>query len=223
MTERSAVVVGATGNLGSAVAQGLSRSGWAVDQTWLKAERPNVRDRGAFDTIPRQFDAGIYCAGANLVKDLAEISDDEWEEVIDINLSAAFRFARRASQSISDGGTLIFIGSIMATHPYPKRTPYAAAKAGLEGLGRALAVDLGGRGIRVHVIRLGHLPGLMKSTSTQTDLLSRVAEVSALGTMIDTAGVASFVSWLCSEQASTFTSGVHELDNGYVRNRWPLL
>ena len=223
MSERPlAVVVGATGLLGSAVVEQFVGEGWGVDRTWLDEGRPDVRSTSAFESLPPQFEAGIYCAGINQVKDLSELSDADWDEVLDVNLSAAFRFAQRASASLSDGGTLVFIGSIMATHPYPGRVPYAAAKAGLEGLGRALSVELGGRGIRVHVLRLGHLPGLMKSTKVGQDLLTRVAETSALNSTLDPSGVASFVSWLCSDSARTFTSGVHELDSGYVRNRWPL-
>ncbi len=220
---RVASIVGATGNLGQAVAEAFNAGGWTVDPQWLGASRPDVTSPTAFDGLPSGLRAAVYCAGINVVAPAAELDLADWHRTLDINVTHAFRFARAAHAKMrGEGGTLVFISSIMATHPYPNRVAYAAAKGALESMTRALATEWGPDGIRVHAVRLGHLEGLMRTTKANPRLLDAVREKTPLGRLIPPAGVASYIRWLCEEPAAAVTGSIYEFDPGYVRNRWPL-
>ena len=193
---KQAVVVGATGLLGKAVCEELRGNGYSIDPTWLGANRPDVTKLTAFDNLPEKIDLAIYLAGINHIEPAVSFSDEDWQRVIDINLSGAFRFARAAFKGLSavNESHLIFISSIMATHPYPHRVAYASAKAGIEGLTRSLAVEWGEAGISVNAIRLGHLDGLMRSSAVSANFLDAVKAATPNGKIISPYTAAKYIS-----------------------------
>ena len=174
--KKTAAVIGATGNLGQAVVRQLVEQGFAIDDTWLSVNRPDATKASSYANLPERLDAAIYLAGINIVKSVEDLTEEDWDRVININLKGAFLFAKAALPALKNGSDPVFItiSSIMADHPYPGRTAYSSAKAGIEGLTRTLAVEWGKYNISTHSIRLGHLAGLMKTTPANPLLLEAV-------------------------------------------------
>ncbi len=219
-----AVVVGATGNLGTAVVAELTDRGYALDPTWMGADHPDVCAPDAFTGLPGRIDVAVYLAGVNVVGDAETLDYADWQRVLDVNLNGAFRFAQAAFPAMRRAGrsALVVISSIMVTHPYPQRVAYTAAKAALEGMARALGVEWGRHGISVNAIRLGHLAGLMRSTRTNPRLLEEVRRHTPLDCLIDPAEVARFIGWLADMRGRGMSGSVVDFDPAYTINRWPV-
>ena len=222
--KRKAVIIGGNGNLGQAVAAELTKTGFEIDPLWIGNEHPDATLESSYSTLPSKIDVAIYLAGVNHVSPLHELSSANWDRVINVNLRGAFLFAKHAFASLKacPGSLFLTVSSIMATHPYPNRTAYASAKAALEGLTRALAVEWGPYGINTHCLRLGHLSGLMKSTPSDPRLLDAVKEKTPGHRLLDANDVASYISWLASRGAASLTGTVIDFDPGYTLNRWPI-
>lgn len=219
----SAVVIGATGNLGAALVASLGKSGYQLDERWLSSERPDVRSREAFRDLPPRVDLAVYLPGINVVKPFVSMSDDEWTDVLETNLGGAFRFARAVYPSLlaSSAPQLVFVSSIMVTHPYPQRAPYAASKGGLEALARSLAVEWG-HFCTTYALRLGHLTGLMKSTQTSAGLLDQVKRHVPSEQLVNPQDIAQFVLTCHKADARYLNGSIIDMDHGYTINRWPL-
>lgn len=225
MSRKNAVVVGATGNLGQAICEVLSANGFDLAQEWLDPKsRPDATKAASYKNLPSKIDAAIYVAGVNKVSPIEELSEEDWDLVQDTNLKGAFLFAKAASAGLrqANGATFVTISSIMVTHPYPNRVAYSAAKAGLEGLTRTLAVEWGKHNISTHSIRLGHLSGLMRSTPPNHALLDAVKTNTPSSRLLQASDVAQYVSWLVNGGSKSVTGGVIDFDPGYTINRWPL-
>jgi NAD(P)-dependent dehydrogenase (short-subunit alcohol dehydrogenase family) len=222
--QKTAVVIGATGNLGSAVCEALSAAGYWIDPTWTRPDHPDVTQPTAYDNLPEKIDVAIYLAGVNRVAAAESLSEADWDRVFNVNLKGLFLFAQKAFPALKAAGhsSLIAISSIMATHPYPNRLAYAASKAGLEGLIRALAVEWGEHGIATHALRLGHLSGLMKSTVTNPELLNAVRRHTPSGSLVEPTEVAKYISWLANGGCASISGSIIDFDPAYTLNRWPL-
>lgn len=224
VSRKTAVVIGATGNLGTAVCNALTAAGFWVDPTWTDPQHPDATLASSYDNLPPKIDAAIYLAGVNRVTPATELSEADWDFVFNVNLKGAYLFAQKAFPAMKAAGRscLIGISSIMATHPYPNRLAYTASKAGLEGLIKGLAVEWGGDGISTHALRLGHLSGLMKSTVTNPDLLNAVRSRTPSGQLIDPDEVAKYIVWLAQGGCASMSGAVVDFDPAYTINRWPL-
>jgi len=222
--QKTAVVIGASGNIGRAVCEALSQAGFALDPTWLGPDRPDATLAASYAKLPSTIDFAIYLAGINKVGPAEALSEDDWDRVIDVNLKGAFLFYKAAFPALKVVGhsSLVAISSIMATHPYPGRLPYATAKAGLEGMIRTLAVEWGPHGIATHALRLGHMEGLMKSTVANPALLDSVREHSPLGELIAPETVARYTVWLAQGGCHAVSGSVIDFDPAYTINRWPM-
>lgn len=219
-----AVVIGATGNLGHAVVTVLEEAGYSIDPTWTSEARPDATKADSYKELPEQIDLLVYLPGLNVVKDAAELSEEEWDNVMNVNLKGAFLAARAAFPGLKKSGqsTLVVISSIMTTHPYPKRLAYTTSKAALEGFTRALAVEWGEHGISSHCIRLGHLSGLMKSTPANPELLDAVKRNTPSGHLVEAKEVANYILWLAGGGSKAMNGTVVDFDPAYTINRWPL-
>ncbi len=221
---KNAVVIGATGNLGRAVCAELKKAGFNLDKTWLSANHPDATRPESYKNLPKKIHLAVYLPGLNIVKKIEDLEIEEWDKVMDVNLKGAFLFAKAAFPALkaAKGATLLVISSIMTTHPYPNRLPYAVSKAGLEGFTRSLAIDWGQHNIAVNCIRLGHLVGLMKSTRTNPELLREVRANTPSGELVDPMEVAKYIVWLASGGSKSLTGSIVDFDHAYTLNRWPL-
>jgi NAD(P)-dependent dehydrogenase (short-subunit alcohol dehydrogenase family) len=222
--KKTAVVVGATGNLGSAIAHALKEADYELDQTWVGAGRPDVRLASSYANLPKKIDVAVYAAGTNVVRSVHELTEKEWDQVLDVNLRGAFLFAKAAFPALKAAGkaTFVAISSINSTFPYPDRAAYCASKAGLEGLVRELGVEWAPHGIAAQAIRLGHLNKLMKSTKTNPAMLDAVKKKLPGHTLIPPEAVARYILWLVGGDAPWVTGSVIDFDAGYSTNLWPL-
>ncbi|MEK7145826.1 MAG: SDR family oxidoreductase [Patescibacteria group bacterium] len=222
--KKMAVVVGATGNLGQAVVSVLENAGYSIDPTWNSEDRPNATKAESYAKLPDTIDLLVYLPGLNVVKASAELSEEEWDDVMNVNLKGAFLASKAAFPALKKSGqaTIVVISSIMTTHPYPKRLAYTSSKAALEGFTRALAVEWGKYGISSHCIRLGHLSGLMKSTPANPDLLKAVKQRTPSGHLVEAREVADYILWLAEGGSKAMNGTVVDFDPAYTLNRWPL-
>ena len=221
---KTAVVVGATGNIGRAVCQALQANGFDLDPTWLSADRPDVTRASAYAGLPKRIDFAIYLAGINRIAPAERMAEADFDDVLAVNLKGAFLFFQAAHAGLvaSGQGSAVAISSIMATHPYPGRLPYAVSKAGLEAMVRTLAVEWGAQNIATHALRLGHMAGLMRTTVANPRLLDAVKEHSPLGRLIEPEQVAHYVLWLAQGGCHAVSGSVIDFEPGYTLNRWPL-
>jgi 3-oxoacyl-[acyl-carrier protein] reductase len=146
---------------------------------------------------------------------LARMSDEDWRIVIETNLSGVFHTCRAAARGMMKrrSGSIVNISSIVGVHGNPGQTNYSASKAGIIGFTKALARELGNRGVRANVVA----PGYVDTRLTQViademkDLMLANTPLGRFGKPEDVAGAVRF---LCSDEASFITGEVLLVDGG---------
>lgn len=220
--QKTAVIVGATGNLGTAIARSLADAGYVIDPTWTNAAHPDATVASSYRNLPSRIDVAVYAAGINLVKPVHQITDEEWDHVMNVNFRGAFLFARAGFEGLKAArGTFITISSMNSMFPYPDRAAYCTSKAALEGLTRQLAVEWAQYGISTHSIRLGPLSKLMKTTKTNPTILEAVRKRLPGHELIPPEAVASYIVHLAAGTAPWVTGSVIDFDAGFTINVWP--
>ena len=146
---------------------------------------------------------------------IARLGPEEWDAVIDTNLGGAFHVARAASRRMirKRRGSIVTLSSVVGLRGNPGQTNYAASKAGLIGLTKALARELGSRGVRVNCIAPGYI------TTELTDVLSEelrgeLLKATPLGRLGDPEDIARAVRFLVSDDAAFITGAVLQVDGG---------
>ena len=160
---------------------------------------------------------GILVNNAGITRDdlIMRLSDEDWRDVIDVNLGGAFFTCRALSRPMLKrrAGAIVNITSIVGVHGNAGQSNYAASKAGLSGLTKALAKELGGRGIRVNAIAPGYI-----ATELTDALPDQAREAILSGTPLGRLGepddVARAVRFLCSDAAAFVTGEVLAVDGG---------
>jgi 3-oxoacyl-[acyl-carrier protein] reductase len=237
----TALVTGASGGLGSAIANALGAqgarlavSGSNVDK--LESFRSglggnhvalpcNLSDGAAVDAlVPQAVEAlggklDILVNNAGITRDnlAMRMKDEEWDEVIRVNLEAAFRLMRAAARPMMKAryGRIISVTSVVAVTGNPGQSNYVAAKAGLIGLSKAMAVELATRGITVNCIA----PGFM--TSAMTDALNDQQRESILsripaGAMGSGEDIGAAAVYLASREAGYVTGQTLHVNGGML-------
>jgi 3-oxoacyl-[acyl-carrier protein] reductase len=227
---RSVLVTGGNRGIGLAIARAFAAAGDSVTVTHRSGEPPDglagvrcdVTDPGAVDAAfaeveQRQGPVEVLVANAGITQDtlLLRMSEDEFTRVIDTNLTGTFRVVKRAARGMlrARRGRIILIGSVVGLLGSPGQVNYAASKAGLVGMARSLARELGSRGITANVVA----PGFIESDLTSDLSEKRRAEILSdipLGRYAQADEVAAAVRWLASDEAAYITGAIIPVDGG---------
>lgn len=227
---RSVLVTGGNRGIGLAVARAFvadghrvavtSRDGTAPDG--LFAVRCDVTDAAQVEPAFAAVEAAhgpveVLVANAGITRDtlLLRMSDEDFTAVLDTNLTGAFRMARRATRGMlrARWGRLVFVSSVVGLLGSAGQANYAASKAGLVGLARSLARELGSRSITANVVA----PGFVDTDMTRALGEDRRAEIVAqvpLGRYAQADEVAAAVRFLASDEAGYITGAVLPVDGG---------
>lgn len=157
-------------------------------------------------------------AGIGLDRALWRMSDHEWAAVVRTNLDGAFHVLRATTPHLreQEWGKIVNIASVHGVRPEFGLSNYVASKAGLIGLTRAAAVELGPRNINVNAVAPGYIRTHSLTERVPAEILDRARDRSALGRLGDPADVANVVLFLCSEAARHITGAVIPVDGGYL-------
>jgi NAD(P)-dependent dehydrogenase (short-subunit alcohol dehydrogenase family) len=163
-------------------------------------------------------DAWICNAGISpIVAGPRDTDPSVWRAVLDVNLTGAFLGARAAARVMSDGGRVIFTGSVLGERPREGLAAYSASKAGLVGLAKGLALDLAPAGITVNVVAPGWFDSpLAEAWKNNPKLAANVLDHTAQGRWGDPTDLAGAYQFLASDAASFVTGTVVTVDGGYL-------
>jgi 3-oxoacyl-[acyl-carrier protein] reductase len=224
-----ALVTGGNRGIGLACARALDAAGFQVAVTSRSSDVEGFATVRCDQTDPAQVDAavgeveerlgpiGVLVANAGATRDglLLTMSDDAFTSVVDANLAGAFRFARRCAKGMvrAKAGRIVLVGSVVGLLGSGGQVNYAASKAGLVGMARSIARELGSRGITANVVA----PGFVDTDMTAELPEERRAEILRqvpLGRLATPEEVAGVVAWLASDAAAYVTGAVIPVDGG---------
>ncbi|MDQ2984622.1 MAG: 3-oxoacyl-[acyl-carrier-protein] reductase [Actinomycetota bacterium] len=230
---KTALVTGGSRGIGKAIALELGRAGATVvvgyhsggeEAQAVAAEcggRAVQADVSKPDEAARLVeDAGeldVLVNNAGLTRDglIARMPDEDWRDVIETNLSSVFYTCRAVARPMMKrrSGAIVNVSSIVGLHGNPGQTNYSASKAGVIGFTKALARELGSRGVRANVVA----PGYVKTRLTDEiseEMRELMFKNTPLGRLGDPEDVAGAVRFLCSDEAAFITGEVLLVDGG---------
>ena len=229
--DRVALVTGGNRGIGRAIAEQLIAAGYRVAVTSRSGEggpegaltvAADVTDTASVDAAFARVEAelgpvAIVVANAGVTKDtlLLRMTEDDFTNVVDTNLTGAFRVIKRASKGMLKArfGRVVLISSVVGLYGSPGQINYAASKAGLVGIARSLTRELGGRGITANVVAPGFIETEMTAVlpeETQRQYLDSIP-AGRFGTAEE---IAKTVSWLVSDDAAYVSGAVIPVDGG---------
>lgn len=224
------MVTGGNRGIGLAIAQELKTTGMTVIITYRSGNPPegfagikmDVTSTQSVDAAFTEIEAQygipeIIVANAGITRDtlVMRMSDEDFIDVIDANLTGAFRVARRATRGLLKlkKGRLIFVGSVVGSVGSAGQVNYSASKSGLVGMARSFARELGSRGVTSNVVA----PGFVETDMTADLEGKRRSEIVAsvpLGRFCTAQEVAGVVGFIASEKGSYITGALIPVDGG---------
>ena len=228
-------MTGASRGIGADIATRLLNAGYRVAGTSRSGSAPRgVLGIAADITKPDDVESAfarveneygtveVLVANAGITRDmlLMRMSDEDWDEVLATNLTGTFRVVRRATRAMMRArfGRIVMMSSVSAYVGSPGQVNYSASKAGLIGMTRSVARELGGRGITCNVVAPGFIATDMTdelSDEVKQDYLARIP-AKRFG---QTSDVAHVVEFLCSDAAGYVTGAVIPVDGGLGMGR----
>jgi NAD(P)-dependent dehydrogenase (short-subunit alcohol dehydrogenase family) len=227
---RVVLITGGSKGIGLATARRFADAGHKVAVTYNSSPPPEgffavQCDVRSTDSVEAAFTAveealgpvEIVVSNAGVTRDglLLKMSEDSFSEVIDANLTAAFRVAKRASKGMirARHGRIIFVGSVVGLLGSAGQANYAASKAGLVGLARSLAREFASRSITVNVVAPGPVETEM-TASLGTDRLAELSAAVPLSRIATADEIAAAIVFLASDDAAYITGAVLPVDGG---------
>ena len=223
-------MTGGSKGIGYCIASKFAQAGHRVAATYRSGEVPSdVLGVQCDVTDPPQVEAAfaqvesdlgnveVLIANAGITRDtlLLRMSDEDWDQVIATNLTGAFRVARRAARPMIRArfGRIVFISSVVGQLGSAGQVNYAASKAGLVGMARSLARELGSRGVTANVVAPGFIATDMTAELGE-DLVKKYADQIPLGRLGSADDVAGAVEFLSSDAAGYITGALIPVDGG---------
>lgn len=229
-TGRAAVITGASRGIGAAIAENLRDAGYRVVSFDMTDAAPegvlgvacNVTDADSVDAAFKQVEADlgpveVLVANAGITRDmlLMRMGDDDWQQVIDVNLTGVYRVVRRAVRGMVKQrfGRIVATSSVVALLGSAGQVNYASSKAGLIGMARSVAREVGSRGITFNVVTPGFIQTAMTDVLDEETQKSYAERIPAgrMGTIDD---VANAVKFLVSDETGYITGAVIPVDGG---------
>ena len=238
LTGKKALVTGATGGLGGAIARVLHGQGASVALSGTRVEALealaaelgervvitpcNLADKDSVEALVPAAEEklgglDILVNNAGVTKDnlFLRLKDEDWDSVIAVNLTAAFRLSRAAVKSMMRRryGRIISIGSVVGTTGNPGQGNYAASKAGLIGMSKALAAEVASRNITVNVVSPGFIESPMTDALNEKQREGILSDV-PMGRLGSGADIAAAVAYLASSEAAYVTGQTLHVNGG---------
>ena len=238
LSGKSALVTGASGGIGGASARALHDAGATVALSGTRegplralaeelGERAHVLpcdlgDGAALDALPKQAadamgSVDILVNNAGITRDnlFMRMSDDEWNEVLAINLTSAFRLSRGVLRGMMKArwGRIVNVSSVVGATGNPGQGNYAAAKAGLVGMSKSLAYEVASRGVTVNAVAPGFVATAMTEKLTQ-EQRDKILEQVPTGRMGAPEEIGAAVLYLASHEAAYVTGSVLHVNGG---------
>ncbi|ARC89015.1 3-oxoacyl-[acyl-carrier-protein] reductase [Rhodovulum sp. MB263] len=238
LSGKTALVTGASGGIGGAIARGLHAQGATVGLSGTReaplaelaaelGERAhvlpcNLSDPEAVEALPRAATEAmggldILVNNAGITRDMLfmRLKDEDWQSVLDVNLTAAMRLCRGAMRGMMKArwGRIVNITSVVGTTGNPGQANYCAAKAGLVGLSKSLAHELASRGVTVNCVAPGFIATAMTDKLTD-DQKGGILGAVPMGRMGTPEEIASAVVYLASPEAGYVTGATLHVNGG---------
>jgi 3-oxoacyl-[acyl-carrier protein] reductase len=230
---KTALVTGASRGIGRAIAVELANAGATVvigyqsakdeaeevaGEIGCRAVQADVSDPDdAKRLVDEAGDVDVLVNNAGITRDglLVRMPDEDWRVVLDTNLGGTFNTCRAASRGMMKrrSGAIVNVSSISGVRGNPGQTNYSAAKAGIIGFTKALARELGSRGVRANVVAPGYISTRL-TNELPVELKESMLANTPLGRFGDPVDVAGVVRFLCSDEASFITGEVLLVDGG---------
>lgn len=238
LTGKNALVTGASGGIGAEIARVLHGAGATVGLSGTRVDPLealaaelggrahvlpcNLSDMAAVEALPKQAaeamgSVDILVNNAGITRDnlFMRMSDDEWQSVLDVNLTATFKLCKGVMRGMMKArwGRIVNISSIVGATGNPGQANYAASKAGMIGMSKSLAYEVASRGITVNAVAPGFIETAMTDKLTEDQKAGIMAQIPA-GRMGSAGEIASGVLYLSSAEAAYVTGTTLHVNGG---------